>query len=190
MPGGGTGGMGGGRRGGGMGGGGAPGGMARGTRATSIKYPSAKTVQKYNPAELLLEKHKKLKLTDGQQAQLKDLRLQIFDRSADLLARYDSVQREFKPPQPGADGAQQGAFQQMRELNRMVDSLQQNRRAAVQQVLAVLTDENQRKKAAELLDKQDIKFTKEFPALSAPRGTREPGGDASSGEFGRRRPPA
>ncbi|MHB8838042.1 MAG: hypothetical protein ACYC7F_03730, partial [Gemmatimonadaceae bacterium] len=49
MPGGGTGGMGGGRRGGGMGGGGAPGGMARGTRATSIKYPSANTVQKYNP---------------------------------------------------------------------------------------------------------------------------------------------
>ena len=97
-PGGGMGGMGGGRPPGGMGG---MGGMDRSSREPNMKFPSAKTLQDYNPASLLLDKHKKLKLTDAQQTQLKDLRLAIFERNVGLLARYDSLQREYTPPKLG-----------------------------------------------------------------------------------------
>ncbi len=45
----------------------------------------------------------------------------------------------------------------------------------VRDVLTALADQDQRKKAAELLDKQDEDFTKEVPELPAPRGQRPPG---------------
>jgi hypothetical protein len=81
------------------------GGMERVSRAPNLKFPPAKTLQEYNPAALLLDKHKKLKLTDVQQEQLKTLRLQIFERNAEVLARYDSLQREYKPPKGAGQSA-------------------------------------------------------------------------------------
>jgi hypothetical protein len=201
----GGGGMGGGRRGGGMGGGGMgggrDGGMGRNTRQPDVKFPSAKTLEKYNPASLLLDKHKKLSLADSQQARLTGLRLQIFERNAPLLASYDSLQRDFKPPtfdprsaeggQPAVDSTRRAAGRQMFQLRQLVDSLQDRRRADVQEVLRALADDTQRKKAAEFLDKQDIEFSKEFPAPPMQRGDREPGGEGGPGGGGRggRRPP-
>ena len=219
FPGGGMGGGMGGRRGGGMGGMG--GGMDRGAARTSnFKFPSAKSLEKYNPAELVLDKHGKLKLDDAQQAQFKALRLQIFERNATLLARYDSLQRDFKPPQfdaggpggvmggrgggrqggeddrgqsdPAADSTRRAAMVGMIQLRQLVDSLLERRRTDVHDVLSALTDETQRKKAAEFLDKQDIDFAKEFPAPPAQRGDRGAGGEGGQGGMGRggRRPPA
>jgi hypothetical protein len=169
--------------------------MARGSsRQPNLKFPSAKTLQEYNPAALLLDKHKKLKLTDAQQEHLKALRLQIFERNANLLARYDSVQREYQPPQatapragggfggggrgrggppePAADSIRREAMRPMIRLRQLADSLEERRRTDVRDVLGVLTDAAQRKRAAEYLDKQDIEFSKQFPALPQPRDGR------------------
>lgn len=200
----GGGGMGGGRRGGGggMGGMGGRGGMERGGREQSMKFPSAKTLEKYNPAELVLDKHKKLKLADAQLGQLKDLRLRIFERNASLLAQYDSLQRDFRPPKleprgsgeatPAVDSTRRAAMLQLRQMRLLVDSLQDRRRADVRDVLLLLADDGQRKSAAELLDKQDIKFADEFPAPPVPRAPGSDGGQGGAGEGrrGGRRPPA
>lgn len=196
--GGGMGGMGGGRGGaGGMSGGGRRGGATGGgARESNMKFPSAKKLEKYNPAALMLDKHKKLKLTDAQVARFKELEGSLFERNATLLARYDSLQKDFRPPRmaarsgppeggargggardggtidPAADSARRQAMTDMRQLRVLGDSLLERRRADVRDVLAVLTDETQRKKAAEFLDKQDVKFSGEFPAPPAPQGTR------------------
>jgi hypothetical protein len=228
---GGMGGMGGGRRGGAGGMGGMGGGMERVGRAQNMKFPSAKALQDYNPASLLLEKHKKLKLTDAQQEQMKALRLMIFERNATLLARYDSMQREYKPPQldggalgggsgggfgggvggrggarggtrgqggeggqaqdPVADSTRRSAMREMMQLRQLADSLEDRRRTDVREVLSSLSDDAQKKKAAEFLDKQDIEFAKEFPAPPQQRGQRGPGdeGDPNGSGGGRGRPP-
>ena len=233
--GGGMGGMGGSRR-GGMGGmGGMGGGMERVGREQNMKFPSAKSLQDYNPASLLLDKHNKLKLTDAQQEQMKALRFVIFERNASLLARYDSLQRDYKPPQfnagagglgggsgggfggrggargggrgeggrgeggqggqaqdPVADSTRRSAMRQMMQLRQLADSLEDRRRTDVREVLTALSDEAQKKKAAEFLDKQDIEFAKEFPAPPQQRGQRGPGGegDPNGAGGGRGRPPA
>lgn len=168
--------------------------MAGGAREMNVKFPSAKSLEKYNPAALLLDKHKKLKLADAQQTQLTGLRLQIFERNATLLARYDSVQRDFHMPQasqrrgeepsPAADSTRRTAMREMRELRQLADSLQDRRRADVRDVLTALADDTQRKQAAEYLDKQDIEFSKEFPAPPQQRGQ---GDSTSMGGRGRGR---
>ena len=189
---GGTGGRGGG--GGAMGRGGAP--------EAGLKFPSAKTVRKYNPATLLLDKHRKLKLTRAQETQLKDLRKQIVERNATLLARYDSLQRNFHPPSmnarqggrgggqggnpdaasnPAADSTRRLAMLQMRKLRTVADSLLARRRTDVREVTGVLSDDTQRIRAADFLVEQDAKFSNKFPAAPLPRdngGARPPRGGA------------
>lgn len=196
-----TGGMGGvgGARTGGMGGG-RGGAMGRaGAREAKLKFPSAKAIEKYNPAALLLDKRKKLSLTDAQVAQLKDLRQRIFDRNASLLARYDSVQREFRPPRlitrpgdgqgaasdPAADSTRRVALFQMRQLRTLADSLLARRRVDVREVTGVLSDDTQRIRAADFLVDQDAKFSDEFPAAVM---RRDDAGDRPA--RGGRRPPA
>lgn len=184
---GGIGGMGG-RRGGrgGMGGMGGRrgGGMANGgSRASNMKFPAAKTLEKYNPAALMLDKHKKLSLADSQVALFRQMEQRIFERNAMLLARYDSLQKDFRPPridargggasEPAADSTRRVAMIRMRQLRTLGDSLQGRRRTDVQEVLGALTDAAQRKKAAEFLDKQDEEFSKEFPAPPMPGRSRD-----------------
>lgn len=185
---------------GGRRGGGAEGG---GSRAPNMKFPAAKALEKYNPAALMLDKHKKLSLADSQVALFRQMEQRIFERNATLLTRYDSLQKDFRPPrfdansggarEPTADSTRRVAMIQMRQLRTLVDSLQDRRRADVQEVLGALADESQRKKAAEFLDKQDEEFSKEFPAAAMQRANRRgEGGPESQGGMGRggRRPPA
>ncbi len=93
---------------GGMGGGmgGPPGGMGgRGMApmprgGAMPKFATAKELEAFNAAEALLRDKKSLKLTDAQLDSLSALRARLFERNADLIARYDSVRRDFKPPRP------------------------------------------------------------------------------------------
>lgn len=167
-----------------------------------MKFPAAKALEKYNPAALMLDKHKKLSLADSQQARFRVLEQQIFERNATILARYDSLQKDFRPPRmvarngdansPAADSTRRIAMTAMRQLRLLVDSLQDRRRTDVQEVLRALSDEAQRKTAAEFLDKQDVDFSKEFPEPPVQRGDRGAPGEPGQGGTGRggRRPPA
>ncbi|MHB1310416.1 MAG: hypothetical protein ACYC3L_00270 [Gemmatimonadaceae bacterium] len=190
---GGMGGMGGGRR-GGMGGGmgGGRGGMGgrpgAGTRAAP-KFPTAKSLEELNPAALLVDKHKKLKLADSTVAALEALKQRIFERNADLMATYDSLQRAYRPPSlspreaQGAapDTTRREAFVEMQQLRRTLDQLSQRRKTDMQESLALVPDDR-KEEAAKLLDKQDGKFTGLMPVMPT-RGAAGPDAD------GRRRRP-
>ncbi len=165
----GRGGMGGmGRRGGG---GGMRGGRG-GAMADAMKFPSASDLQKFNPAQLLVDKRKDLKLTDVQVDSLDALRTRIFERNGDLMARYDSLQREYRPPtfdgsrnreQQGPDSAMRAAFAQAQQLRGLADSLVARRAIDVADALAAMQSEDQRHRAAELLQKQDNDMLDKLP---------------------------
>ncbi len=146
------------------------------------KYPAAAELQKYNPVVLLIDQRKKMPLSDSVVAALHPLQTEIYVRNADLLARYDSVQRIYNPLNANdasslkADSARTRSVQQTIIMNAVLDSLMSRRQNDDLDALALITDDKQKKKAAELLDKQDADFAKLFPA----------GAPKSSG--GRRRP--
>lgn len=195
----GVGGIGGSRGGGrgGMGGvGRGPGGnVGRGAERPNMKYPAVKKLKKYNPAALVIGKRKKLALTSAQVVQLKELRQRIVDRNATLLVRYDSLQRDYRPPQmnarpgrtrqPGNDSTLRLAMGQMRQLRTLADSLLERRRTDVRDVMQLLIDDTQRIRAGGYLDEQDMDFSDEFPPAFVRRDDR--GGPPQRGA---RRPPA
>jgi hypothetical protein len=90
-------------RGGGMGG-----GMRGGERPRAPEFVKAKDLEKLNVAETLLDEAKKLHLTDAEKAQLTTLRTTLAARNADLIARYDSIRKDFKPPKMGGGGMRGG----------------------------------------------------------------------------------
>jgi hypothetical protein len=141
------------------------------------KYPAAAELQKYNPVVLLIDQRKKMPLSDSVVAALHPLQTAIYVRNADLLARYDSVQRIYNPLNANdasslkADSVRTRAVQQTIIMNAVLDSLMTRRQNDDTDALALIPDEKQKKKAAELLDKQDADFAKIFPA-GAPRGGR------------------
>lgn len=91
------------QRGGGRGGGGAPSGDNPGA-ARPQRPPSADELRDLNPAQLLVDKRKKLTLVDSQVAQMKAVEKRIRDRSAPLFAEYDSVRREMRFPSAAPAG--------------------------------------------------------------------------------------
>jgi hypothetical protein len=141
------------------------------------KYPTAAELQKYNPVVLLIDQRKKMPLSDTVVATLHPLQTAIYVRNADLLGRYDSVQRIYNPLNANdatslkADSARVRAVQQTIVMNAVLDSLMTRRQNDDLDALALIPDEKQKKKAAELLDKQDADFAKVFPA-GAPKGGR------------------
>ncbi len=182
---------------GGMGGGGMGGrrggGMGGGSRQPEIKFPAAKSLEKHNPATLVLDKRKKLALSDSQATAFKAIQMRIFERNGSLLVRYDSLQRDFRMPKmdmrdeaandSSAQNARRASMMQMRQLLVLVDSLQDRRRADVREVLEALPDDAQRKKAASFLDEQDVEFNNEFPQARAQGGAR--GGERGDERGGR-----
>lgn len=177
----GRGGMGGmGRR----GGGGGMRGERGGNMADPMKYPSASDLQKFNPAQLLADEKKALKLTGAQVDTLKALRERIYERNSDLMARYDSLQRAYKPPQfdrsrdrsEGPDSAMQASMAQGQQLRSLVDSLNTRRVLDVSDALGLMSDDHQRQHAAELLQKQDKDLLDKLPRGGMGRGGRRGGG--------------
>ena len=86
-------------RGGGMGGGRGGGGMGRTVEAPP--NPSAKDVEKQDPVQLLLDKHKKLKLDKDQITALHTLDATLRSQNAPYYHRVDSLHDAFKPPSGG-----------------------------------------------------------------------------------------
>ncbi len=142
------------------------------------KYPAAAELQKYNPVMYLIDQKKKLSLTDSQVTALRPLQGMIFERNADLVARYDSVQRIYKPENandasnPKADSIRTRALGQTAIMNSVLDSLMDRRQNDDLDALSLIADDKQKKKAAELLDKQDASFAKLMPGGSSRSGRR------------------
>ena len=154
-----------------------------------IVYPPAKDLQHFNPAELLIDKKRKLSLTDSQVTALTAMRSKFFERTGALLARYDSVRADYKPPKydpretPSAwtDSLRRAASVQQRLLNTWLDTLMAWRHEDVRATLDFLTDDKQKKTAAELIDKQEEEFLKAIPAIP-PSGGRGGGRGGRPGQ--------
>ena len=69
-------------------------------REAPIKLPAASELQRFNPAALLIDKRRKVTLADSQVTALIEIRNMINERNAPLLARYDSIRKDFSPPKP------------------------------------------------------------------------------------------
>lgn len=178
------GGMGGGRgRGGGGMGGGRNGEMMSPGSRPDQKLASAKEIEKHNPAALLIDKRKKLSLSDSSVAALRTLELKIYERNSDLLARYDSVRQTIAPVAKSGEEptAQQLTDRQlgMQVMRKTLEQLMDRRHADIGETLD-LVPEASRRKAAGLLDDQDEELGKLMP-----RG----GGGDRDGRRGGGRPP-
>lgn len=157
---GGGGGMGGGR--GGMGGGGeggrGSGGMGRSFEAPP--NPSAKDVEKEDPVQLLLEKHKKLELDRTQIAQLNTLGASLRAQNGPYYSRVDSLHDTFKAPtsggfnrSTGAGGDRSGMMANRELLFETLTQLRTNNKVARDSAVLLLKDP-QKKKAYDMLEKQ------------------------------------
>jgi hypothetical protein len=111
---------------------------------------------------------------------LRGLQARIYERNADLLARYDSVQRIYKPENANdasnlkADSLRTRSLQQTLVMNGVLDSLMTRRQNDDLDALALIADDNAKKKAADLLDKQDADFAKLMPSGAPRRARRRP----------------
>jgi len=153
--GGGTGGRGG--HGGGMGGGRGAGGMGRSSEAPP--NPSAKDVENQDPVQLLLDKHKKLKLDKDQIAALNTLDATLRAQNGPYYQRVDSLHDTFKTPSNGfqrSTGSEGGRGSMMANRQTLYETLlllRANDKTARDSALALLT-EPQKKKASDMLEKQ------------------------------------
>ena len=177
---GGMGGMGGmgGRRGGGRGGD-RNGGV---NREVEVNFPSANDLQKLNPAQLMVDKRKKVSLDDAQVTALTAIRSKIYERNGNVMARYDSIRKEYRPPKaqdrdrtgstPETDSVRVASLNQMQTLRGLLDTLSARRTADVREVLDFITDEKQHRTAVELLNEQDRDFSDKMPMLPEGGGGR------------------
>ena len=191
---GGTGGMGGmGGRGGGMGGGGMRGGAGGGQRAP--EFVQAKDLEKLNVAETFLDEAKKLHLSDAEKERLTTLRTTLAARNADLIARYDSVRKDFKPPRMGGGGmrggfgggmggrgesdqevvARDSAMMQMRTMTDLTEELLARRERDVYEALDLI-HEAARRDARDKIDETARKIREKLPRARMERGGAR-GGD-------------
>ncbi len=160
-------------------------------REAPIKLPAASELQRFNPAALLIGKRRKVSLADSQVTALIEIRNTINERNAPLLARYDSIRKDFSPPKPQdrdrvrstpeTDSVRTTALSQMRTLQSLLDSLSARRTADVGDVLAYLTDATQHRAAVKLLNEQDRDFSDKVPGLGQD-------GSGRGGRLGRGQP--
>ena len=152
---GGGGGMGG--HGGGMGRGRSAGGMGRTSEAPP--NPSAKDVEQQDPVQLLLDKHKKLKLDKNQITALHALDATLRAQNGPYYERVDSLHNTFKAPSggfqrsTGSDGGRAGMMENRQAFYETLLQLRTNNKTARDSALAMLK-EPQRRKASDMLEKQ------------------------------------
>jgi hypothetical protein len=169
------GGMGG--RGGGMGGGRGAGGMGRAFEAPP--NPSAKDVEKQDPVQLLLDKHKKLKLDKTQITALHTLGASLRAENGPYYLRVDSLHNTFKPPSggftrsTGSDGGRAGMMANRQVLYEALTQLGANNKAARDSALLLLK-QPQKKKASDMLEKQLEESDKMLRAPGREGGMSDP----------------
>lgn len=167
--------------------GGRRGGMGDEMRRPEMKVASAKEIEKLNPAALLIDRRKKLSLSDSVVARLRNVEMAIYERNAPLLASYDSIRNDFHPPKPEKMGdlspqEMSTLRNQLQGIVGVLDQLQERRKRDVKESLEPLPD-GSRKDAEKMLDKQDVELNDLRPKGAPRAGERRPGG----GE--RERPP-
>jgi hypothetical protein len=151
------------------------GGMQRMGRNQIPKFATTNELQAFNAAEAVLKDAGKLKLTDDQVTQLTALRGTLYERNADLIARYDSVRRNFKIPKELEYPSQgsgtmptqqemQALGEQMRFMVNITDQLLLRRPEQVAQCLA-LVDDSQRSRATKVLEEQTDDLKKATPRM-------------------------
>ena len=150
-------------------------GRIGGQRGGIPKFATAKELEKFNAADALLQDQRKLRLTEAQTAQLTTLRASLYEKNADLLVRYDSVRRNYRPPAsltdargPADEGSLPGPEEmallrdQMLLMMSVGEQLIQRRPEQVAACLA-LVDDSQRERATKVLDDQTGELRKQIP---------------------------
>jgi len=154
------------------GGGGAPRGGG------SFKAPTRGDLEDMNPASFLIDKKKKLQLTDEQVAAVKVVDEQIKERYKVSLATYDSLRRgsrsvsasvsSSRSKQKFATDAPSPAEQEsmqlaMRGIQQALMGFRNQRTADVDATLAAITDPEAKAKALALLKDQNEDFMRLMP---------------------------
>ena len=137
-------------------------------------------VQDYNPAHVLGDEKKALKLTDDQQAKLKDLRKAIDQSNKELSDRFDSIRVAIRPTPNPSDEDRVRETIGREELTRVVQAIRANYVAAEPQALALL-DDTQKAAAQEILAKQAKEFDKTLSEKLGGRGFGGRGGGRPGG---------
>jgi len=165
---------------------GAGGGMSGTDPAASAgpsarSMPSSRDLVRMNPAALLVDKRKKLGLSDSVVKQLKAVQKTIDDRNAPLMAQYDSIHKWTMPlasssqsraMSPGFSDADKSSAaaapspaeqakmeSSMRDLRRVVADYRDRRKTDVADALAAVPDA-QKQAATDLLTQQDADLDK------------------------------
>jgi hypothetical protein len=151
-----------------------------------MRAPSTSDIQELNPAWLMVDKRKKLALSDSQVVQFKALEQKIRERNKALLTEYDSVRRDFHPPSGSIARAKpksevdvpisndrdtERAQSQLRVLNYIIRQLADRRKQDVDETLALFTDQGQKKKAMDFIKDQDDDLARMLPRGGSPGGT-------------------
>lgn len=154
-------------------------------RGPTMRAPSTREIEELNPAWLMGDKRRKLSLSDSQVTQFKALEEKIKERNKTLLTEYDSIRRDFHAPTgniarvaPGSepqiggptDREMEKAMQQMRVMHYIITQIADRRKQDVDETLALLKDDAQKKKALDLLKDQDDDLAKLLPKNGPPPG--------------------
>lgn len=146
-----------------------------GQRQSLPTFATAKELEKFNAADALIQEQRKLKLTEAQITQLTSLRATLYEKNADLLVRYDSVRREYKPPASLSDArgpADPGALPSQEEMAKLRDQMLlmmsigeqlMERRPDQVATCVALVDDSQRDRATKVLDEQTKELRKQIP---------------------------
>ena len=146
-------------------------------------YPAAVELQKFNPVAMLIDQRSKTALTDSARSHRAApfLQSKIYERNwrspralrfgpADLQTAECEQRVESE-----LDSIRTRSLQQTLVKNAVFDTLMTRREADDSDALAMITDDKQKKKAADLLDKQDASFAKLMPAGTVHRSGRHAG---------------
>ncbi len=106
-----------------------------------------------NPVHVLLDEKKALKLTEEQQAKLKELRSMVGKTNEPLMAKFDSLRIALRPIPNMSDEDKIRQTIGREELGTVLRAVRASYAAVVPQAMALL-DEAQKPKAQELVAKQ------------------------------------
>jgi hypothetical protein len=155
---------------------------AAGAGPSARNMPRSSDLVRMNPAALLIDKRKKLTLSDSVAKQLKVVQKTIDDRNAPMMVQYDSIHKWTMPLSSSASAAssskpgfsdadkssaastpspaEQAKMQSsMRDLRKLVADFREQRKKDVADALVVVPDA-QKAAATDLLTQQDADLDK------------------------------